>query len=295
MLLAVPNVSEGRDLESVSRIGAAFDASEVTLLDTHTDSDHNRAVFTLAGAPGPLADALLSGAATAIEAIDMRKHHGVHPCVGALDVCPVVWLDGEDRKAAVAEALDVAGRIGALGIPVFLYGELASGPGRSERSLFRRGGVPELTLRMGTGELPPDRGPSAPHPTAGATLVTARPPLAAFNVELDSADPDVARSVAAGLREGGGGLAGVRAIGLALADGRTQVSANVHDPIATPLGRIVSEVRRLAGRHGARPVRAEVVGLVPEASLAAYPDDVPIAGFDPERHVIERRLASLGG
>jgi glutamate formiminotransferase / 5-formyltetrahydrofolate cyclo-ligase len=295
MLLAVPNVSEGRDLESVSRLGAAFDAAGVTLLDIHTDPDHNRAVFTLAGEPGPLADALLSGAAAAIEAIDMRKHHGVHPCVGALDVCPVVWLDGNDREAAEAEALTVAEGIGRLGVPVFLYGDLASGPGRSERSLFRRGGVPELTLRMGTGELPPDRGPAAPHPTAGATLVTARPPLAAFNIVLDSADPDVARSVAAQLREGGGGLAGVRAIGRALADGRTQVSANVHDPAATPLGRVVSEVRRLAGRHGALPIAAEVVGLVPEAALVAYPNDVPIAGFDPERHVIERRLASLRG
>jgi glutamate formiminotransferase/glutamate formiminotransferase/formiminotetrahydrofolate cyclodeaminase len=295
MLLAVPNVSEGRDAERVSAIGATFDAAGVSLLDTHSDPDHNRAVFTLAGEPGPLADALLSGAGAAIEAIDMRKHHGVHPCVGALDVCPVVWFDPADREPAKAAALDVAERIGALGVPVFLYGDLASGPGRSERSRFRRGGVPELTLRMATGELPPDRGPAAPHPTAGATLVTARPPLAAFNVELDSTDADVARSVAAGLREGGGGLAGVRAIGLALADGRTQVSANVHDPVATPLGRVVSEVRRLAGRHGARPVAAEVVGLVPEASLAAYPDDVPIGGFDPDRHLIERRLESLRG
>lgn len=202
MLLAVPNVSEGRDADRVSAIGATFDAPGVSLLDTHSDPDHNRAVFTLAGAPGPLADALLSGAGAAIEAIDMRKHHGVHPCVGALDVCPVVWLDPANRDEAKAAALDVAERIGALGVPVFLYGELASGPGRSERSLYRRGGVAELTLRMGTGELPPDRGPAAPHPTAGATLVTARPPLAAFNVELDSAEPDVARSVAAELREG---------------------------------------------------------------------------------------------
>ncbi len=178
-------------------------------------------------------------------------------------------------------------------MPVFLYGDLATGPGRRERSFFRRGGPSELYMRMGSGELEPDRGPPAPHDTAGATLVTARPPLAAFNIELDTSDPDVARSVAAELREGGGGLPGVRALGLRLSDGRTQVSTNVHDPVSVPLGRIVSEVRRLAGRHDAAPRSTEVVGMIPEAALVGYPEDVPIAGFDADTHVIERRLAAL--
>jgi glutamate formiminotransferase / 5-formyltetrahydrofolate cyclo-ligase len=292
VLLAVPNVSEGRDLELVARIEAAF-STGVTLLDTHTDADHNRSVFTLAGDSAALCDALASGAAATVEGIDMRHHHGVHPCTGALDVCPVVWLDPADRGRAEATALATADRIAELGIPVFLYGELATGPGRRERSFFRRGGVPELTLRMATGQLPPDRGPDAPHPHAGTTLVTSRPPLAAFNVELDTADGDVARSVAASLREGGGGLAGVRAIGLVLADGRTQVSINVHDPAAVPLARVLSEVRRLAARHGSAPRAAELVGLIPEAALEAYPDDVPLVGFEPDRHLIERRLAAL--
>lgn len=292
MLLAVPNVSEGRDRELVERIEAAFDGG-VTLLDTHADADHNRSVFTLAGEATGLSAALAAGAAAAVEGIDMRHHHGVHPCIGALDVCPVVWLDPAEREAARTAALDAADRIAGLGVPVFLYGELATGPGRRERSFFRRGGVPELTLRMGSRQLPPDRGPEAPHPTAGATLVTSRPPLAAFNVELDTADGDVARSVAASLREGGGGLPGVRAIGLVLADGRTQVSTNVHDPAAIPLSRVLSEVRRLAARHGAAPRAAELVGLIPEAALEAYPDDIPLLGFDPEHHVIERRLAVL--
>ena len=289
MLLAAPNVSEGRDEPAVAELGAAF-ANGVALLDTHTDADHNRSVFTLAGEPGPLGDALAAGAAATVAAVDMRHHAGVHPCIGALDVCPVVWLEGDDREEAAATALAVAERIAALGVPVFLYGDLATGPGRRERSYFRRGGLSGLYMRMASGELEPDRGPAAPHDTAGAALVTARPPLAAFNVELDTSDPDVARSVAAELREGGGGLPGVRALGMRLSDGRTQVSTNVHDPVSVPLGRVVSEVRRLAGRHGAAPRSTEVVGLIPSAALEGYPDDVPIEGFDPTLHVIERRL-----
>ena len=292
MLLAVPNVSEGRDESIVATLGEAF-ADGVALLDIHTDADHNRSVFTLAGEPGALADALETGARATVDTIDMRRHHGVHPCIGALDVCPVVWVKSADRDAATEEALAVADRIAKVGVPVFLYGDLATGPGRRERSYFRHGGPAELYMRMGSGELEPDRGPPAPHDTAGATLVTARPPLAAFNVVLDTDDPDVARSVAAELREGGGGLPGVRALGLRLADGRTQVSVNVHDPVSVPLGRIVSEVKRLAGRQDAEPRSSEVVGLVPEKALEGYPKDVPIEGFDPDAHVIERRLAAL--
>jgi glutamate formiminotransferase / 5-formyltetrahydrofolate cyclo-ligase len=292
MLLAVPNVSEGRDEEVVAELGDAF-GKGVALLDTHSDPDHNRSVFTIAGEPGALAGALAAGARATVDAIDMRHHHGVHPHIGALDVCPVVWLETGDRQAAETEALAIADHVAELGIPVFLYGELATGPGRRERSFFRHGGPAELYLRMGSGELVPDRGPAAPHDTAGATLVTARPPLAAFNVELDTTDPDVARSVAAELREGGGGLPGVRALGLRLSDGRTQVSANVHDPVSVPLGRIVSEVRRLAARHDASPRSTELVGLVPEAALEGYPEEVPIEGFDPDRHLIERRLAGI--
>jgi glutamate formiminotransferase len=224
----------------------------------------------------------------------MTDHEGVHPAIGALDVCPVVWRGPEDRQAARAAAIDVAGEIGALGVPVFLYGELAAGPERAERAYFRNGGLAELWVRMEAGELRPDRGPGLPHRTAGATLVTARPPLGAFNVELDTDDLDLARAVAAGLRESGGGLPGVRAVGLPLAAGRTQVSANVHDPVATPLGEVVERVRALAAPLGARPVQAELIGLIPEAALAGYPEDVPIRGFDPGLHTIERRIASPG-
>ena len=289
-LLAVPNVSEGSDDERLARLERAFTRG-VTLLDRHADADHGRSAFTLAGEPGALTEALTAGAEEALETIDMDRYRGAHPAIGALDVCPVVFFDPADREAARTEAVAVATQIGGLGIPVFLYGELAHDPGRAERAYFRNGGLAELWLRMESGELFPDFGPNLPHRSAGATLVTARPPLAAFNVELDTGDIEVARAVAAGLREAGGGPAGVRAIGLLLSSGRAQVSTNVHDPLTVPLGEIVERVRRLAAPLGARPLEAELVGLIPRAALAGYPADVPMRGFDPERHVIEARIA----
>jgi glutamate formiminotransferase len=291
-LLAVPNVSEGRDRARLAALEKAFGRG-VSLLDRHSDGDHDRTVFTLAGQPGPLTEALVAGAEEALETIDMSGYGGAHPAIGALDVCPLVWLDAADRDAARTEAVAAAAQIGGLGIPVFLYGELARDPGRAERAYFRNGGLAELWLRMESGELRPDFGPGLPHRHAGATLLTARPPLAAFNVELDSGDIELARAVAAGLREFGGGLPGVRAIGLLLSSGRAQVSTNVHDPLAVPLGAVVERVRELAAPLGARPLEAELVGLVPAAALSGYPEDVPMRGFDPERHLIERRLAAL--
>lgn len=291
-LLAVPNVSEGRDATRVEALARAF-AEGAELLDRHSDPDHNRTVFTLAGGPQALMMALARGAAEAIDSIDMNAHDGAHPAIGALDVCPVVWTTAEDRDLARATAGNVAAELGDLGVPVFLYGELAEGPERVERAYFRNGGLAELWLRMEAGELQGDRGPAQPHRTAGATLVTARPPLAAFNVELDSDDLELARAVAAGLRESGGGLPGVRAIGLPLSGGRAQISTNVHDPVAVPLGVVVERVRSLAVPLGARPVEAEIVGLIPVAALSEYPADVPIRDFDLELGTIESRLASL--
>ena len=291
-LLAVPNVSEGRDAARIDALEHAFSAG-ITLLDSHTDPDHNRTVFTLAGEAEALTAALARGAAEAIRSVEMSGHTGVHPAIGALDVSPVVWIEPGDRARARAMAVDVADRVADLGVPVFLYGELASGPERVERAYFRNGGLAELWLRMDSGELLPDRGPAQPHRTAGATLVTSRPPLGAFNVELDTSDLDLGRAVAAGLRESGGGLVGVRAVGLPLSSGRVQVSTNIHDLAVTPLGAVVERIRSLAEPLGARPVEAELVGLIPTAALVAYPDDVPIRDFDPELRTIERRLAAL--
>jgi glutamate formiminotransferase len=289
-LLAAPNFSEGRDTSVIAAIRAALDADR-GLLDRHSDPEHNRTVYTLAGEGRPLEERLVAGAGVAIERIDMRRHRGLHPCIGALDVCPLIWLDLEGQEPARARARSVADRIGALGVPVFLYGELAGSEERQERAFFREGGLDALRARMASGELAPDFGPSAPHPTAGGTLVTARPPLAAFNIELDTGDAVVAQRVAAAVREAGGGPPGVRAIGLPLEGGRSQVSTNVHDPIAVPLRMVVARVTELAAEQGARPVEAEIVGLVPAAALQGFPRGLPIRDFDRERHVIERRTS----
>ena len=287
LLLAVPNVSEGRDAAAVERLAAAF--SPARLLDVHSDPDHDRSVFTLAGSQGELAAALAAGARAATRTIDLREHHGLHPHVGALDVAPVVHPRPELRGAACAEAITAAALIGEdPGLPVFLYGALATRPEHVERADLRRGGPDALSRRMTEGELVPDFGPAAPHPAAGAVLVTARPPLVAFNLDLASDDVELARDIAASLRESGGGLPGVRAIGLYLpARGRAQVSLNVHDASAAPLAEIVERVR---GR--AAIAEAELVGLAPAAAFDGFPDDVPLRGFDPARHLIENALRS---
>jgi glutamate formiminotransferase len=288
VLLAVPNFSEGRDPELVERVSAAF-AADAELLDRHTDPVHNRTVLTLAANPAELARALATGAQACVEHLDLTTHDGAHPRIGALDVCPVVFAAEADRDAARAEATVVAEAIGALGVPVFLYGELAAEPERRERAFFRRGGPSELGRRMGEG-LRPDIGPAELHPTAGATLVTARAPLAAFNLLLDTGELEIAVAIAAELREAGGGIPGVRAMAVDL-DGRAQVSTNIHDPVAVPLAAVIQRVRELAEAHGVHPVEGELVGLVPEAGIAGLPADLPIPGLDPDRQVIERRLA----
>jgi glutamate formiminotransferase/glutamate formiminotransferase/formiminotetrahydrofolate cyclodeaminase len=272
VLLTVPNVSAGRDARLVDGLARAFVPAR--LLDVHLDPDHNRSVFTLGGEQGQIARALGAGARAAAEHIDIGAHVGLHPHVGALDVAPVVYLDDDDRGPAVAEALTAATFIGALGIPVFLYGDLATEPLRRERAELRRGGPALLGERIAAGELVPDYGPAELHPTAGATLVTARPPLIAFNVELASSDVELARGIAAELRESGGGLAGVRAIGLLLeSTGRAQVSMNVHDYHAAPLPEIVE---RIAAR--APIAEAELVGLAPAAALAGFPPEIALRG-----------------
>ncbi len=287
-MLAVPNVSEGRDGETVAAIAAAFAAdSEVRLLDTHSDPDHHRSVFTLAGPPGALGDALLRGARAAVEGIDIGDERGVHPHVGAIDVVPVVYLDDSARGAACAQALLVADRIGnELNVPVFLYGALAGG---RTRAGLRRGGVAGLQSRIATGELRPDFGPSRMHPGAGATLVAARPPLVAFNVQLaPPATVAGARRIASLIREGGAeGLPGLRAIGLELGGGVAQVSMNIERPFELTLATAVAAVRRHA-----EVANAELVGLTPRAALQDFPDEVQFVGLNPEKQVIENILAA---
>jgi glutamate formiminotransferase len=289
-LLGVPNFSEGSSERIVRALEATVGAYG-DVLDVHFDHEHNRSVITAAFDPERIAAGLFEVAAQAIELIDMTRQEGLHPRIGAMDVCPVVYPDPSLREDAKEKALTLAERLGGeLELPVFLYGELAMSDERRERAYFRRGGPAELAQRMASGDLVPDFGPIKAHPRGGATMVTARPPLVAFNLELDTTDPTVARKIAEQLREAGGGLPGVRALGLPRERGGAQVSINVHNAEAVPLADVVKRVEELASEHDACPIEAELVGLVPKAALAGYPEHVPIAGFDPAKHVIERRL-----
>ena len=279
-LLAVPNVSEGRDRERIERIADAFDAR---LLNLHTDPDHHRSVFTLAGQPQQLAHAVLTGARVATVEVDITSQQGVHPRIGALDVAPIVYLRGEDRGVACAAALVLGDLLGEeLKLPVLLYGQLAQG--RSRASL-RRGGPDKLARRMADGELLPDFGPRRLHPTAGAVLVAARPPLVALNVELsDPATLQTAETVAGAIRDGGSdGLPQVRAIGVWLEHrGVAQVSMNIEDHTKAPLAEVVDAIRERAPVAG-----AELVGLAPRAALEDFPHEVPLRN----RATIEEALA----
>ncbi len=278
-LLAVPNVSEGRDGSLIEALGRAFgaggDAGPVRLLDVHSDSDHNRSVFTLAGSPRELALAVVSGAREVVARIDITEQSGQHPHVGALDVAPIVYLREPDEGRACAEALVLADLLGEeLGLPVFLYGTLAGGRTRAQ---LRAGGASRLAERIASGELTPDFGPRAHlHPTAGAVLVAARPPLVAFNVELaPPATIETAREVAAAVREGGQhGLPGVRAIAIWLAERQVpQVSMNIEDPARVPLAEVLATIAQRAA-----VAEAELVGLAPRAALAGFPQDIALRG-----------------
>ncbi len=284
-LLAYPNVSEGRDAPTIRAVTRAFGPG---VLDVHTDPDHNRSAFTLAGAPGQLATRVLDGARAAIAGIRIDVHDGVHPRIGAVDVAPIVHLSPDDRGAAVAEALVLADRLGEeLALPVFLYGALAGGRTRAQ---LRRGGPAELTRRLEAGELAPDFGPPRLHPTAGAVLVAARPPLVAFNVELA---PDrtlaQARALAAEIREGGShGLPGVRAIGLWLDSvGHAQVSTNVEDYERASPADVIQAIAARAGRGAISS--AELVGLSPRAAFEDFPSDVELTGLATIEDALARR------
>ncbi len=288
LLESVPNFSEGRSAGTIEDLRRAL-AAHADVLDVHVDPDHNRSVFTLVGDDAPLIDALLASIACARDRIDLRLHEGAHPRIGAADVVPIVALDTGDEDRARACALLLAERIGAeLELPVFLYGE--SAPGRGP-AFFRRGGPGELQRRIDAGELRPDFGPSRIDERAGGVIVGARRPLIAFNVDLETDDVDVARAIAAVVREKGGGFPGVRALGVALPSARrAQVSMNVEDYEAAPLADIVERVRREAQARGTGVSGAELVGLMPAgAAVAAARAVLEIDGLD-SSSVLELRL-----
>jgi glutamate formiminotransferase len=288
-LESVPNFSEGRDAGTIDALRSALSA-HADVLDVHSDADHHRSVFTVVGDDTSLVESLLAGIAAARERIDLRRHEGAHPRIGAADVVPIVALDPRDRERARDCALRLADRIGAeLGLPVFLYGESTAeqrGP-----AFYRRGGPGELQRRIDAGELVPDFGPLRLDERAGGVIVGARRPLIAFNVNLATDDVEVARAIAAVVREKGGGFPGVRALGLFLPGARhAQVSMNVEDYEAAALHEIVDRVADEARARGVEITGSELVGLMPAgAAAAAAGAMLRIDGFNPSR-VLELRL-----
>jgi len=288
LLEAIPNVSEGRRREVVDRLAAAAAGTTgLTLLDRCSDPDHDRSVFTLAGAAPDLVAALLALYEVAVAEIDLGRQRGVHPRVGAVDVVPFVPLGGAPMAAAVAAARALGEEVAArFGIPVYLYEEAATRPERRRLPDLRRGGFEGFAAKIAASGWEPDFGPRRVHPTAGVSVIGARWFLIAFNAVLDTADPAIAREVARAVRESSGGLPAVRAIGVPLASrGLAQVSMNLLDYRRTSLADALAAVEAEAARRGARVVDTEVVGLVPEAAVCGA------LGAD---RVLERRLEAAG-
>ncbi len=282
-LESVPNFSEGRDRATIDAIGAAV-AAHARLLDVHADPDHNRSVFTLVGDEGELVEALVAGVAAARERIDLRRHEGAHPRIGAADVVPVVPIDPADMLRARAVAGIVGARLGELGLPVFLYDPPARGP-----AFYRRGGLGELQRRIDHGELAPDFGPGRLDAAAGGVIVGARKPLIAFNVNLRG-DVEVAREIAAIVREVDGGFEGVRALGLDLPTaGLVQVSMNIEDWEASPPHEVVARIRREAWLRAVAVTGSELVGLIPAGAVVAAAGPALGVDLDASR-VLELRL-----
>jgi glutamate formiminotransferase len=288
VLESVPNFSEGRERATIDAIAAAIER-HARLLDVHSDADHNRSVFTLVAPEDGLIAALTAAVGVARERIDLREHEGAHPRIGAADVVPVVPVVPEDMPRARDCALELARRLAdELGLPVFLYGDLGGGRGPA---FFRRGGPVELQRRLDAGDVTPDFGPAALDERAGGVIAGARRPLIAFNVNLGGAGIDVAREIAALVRERDGGFPGVRALGLDLPRaGVVQVSMNVEDWEAAALHEIIARVEVEARVRGAEVLGSELVGLMPAgAAVAAAGSLLRIDGFDASR-VLELRL-----
>jgi len=294
----VPNFSEGRDAVTMRALIEAVRAVPgVAVLDHTMDPDHDRAVLTFAGAPEPVAEAAFQAAKTATALIDLRRHQGAHPRVGATDVIPFVPIRGVAMRDCVALANIVGRRIGGeLKIPVFLYEQAATRPDRARLETIRLGGPAGLTHRMETNpEWTPDFGPHRLHPTAGATVIGARPILVAFNVNLGTNDLGIAKAIAKAVRQSSGGLEHVKAIGIPLTSrGHVQVAMNLVNIDETPVHVVFEAVRREAGRFGVQVAGSELVGLVPRrAVLQAEAQGRLIDSFDPSK-ILETRLERAG-
>jgi glutamate formiminotransferase len=289
----IPNVSEGHDqdtLDALSEVIRGQDA--VRLLDQTADPDHGRAVYTLAGPGTLLARTMEAFVETAIARIDMRRHVGRHPSMGAIDVVPFVPLGDTSMERCIDQARQFAATIAdRFGLPVYLYGRAATGSRVLTLAELRRPGFEGLPAAMARPGAAPDFGPSRPHPTAGATAVAARPFLIAFNIQLNAVDVGAARRLAQRLRERDGGLPAVQAMGFELpSQGLVQLSLNLLDSERTPLWMVWEEAGRLAAEEGVDVVDSELVGLAPTAALLAVADHIGSPSSDP----LERRLWAAG-
>ena len=289
----VPNFSEGRNLEKIEKIVQPFRGREgVKLLDYQRDEDHNRCVVTVVGEPEPLRAAVLDAMAAAIAAIDMRTHKGQHPRMGAVDVVPFIPVKGVAMPEAVELSRQVAEAAARkFNLPIFLYEESAAAPHRRNLADVRRGQFEGLPEKMQKPEWKPDFGPTAIHPSAGVTAIGARMPLVAYNVNLGTADLEIANDIARKIRHLSGGLRYCKALGIELKDrGIVQVSINMTDYTKTALYRVFELIRIEARRWGVPVVGSEIVGLVPMGALidtAAY--YLQLENFKAEQ-VLESRI-----
>jgi glutamate formiminotransferase len=292
----VPNYSEGRRQDVIDEIVAPFRSSPgVHLLDWRADPDHNRLVVTLVGEPSPLQAALMESAHAAIARIDMRRHVGAHPRIGAVDVIPFVPVRGITMTECIGLARGFATRYAhETGVPVYLYESAARRPERKNLEAVRRGQFEALVEEVGNPERAPDCGGPLLHESAGATAISARPFLVAFNINLKSRDLGAARDIARTIRASGGGLSHVKAVGVDLAHrGMVQVSINVTDYRINPLHVVLELVRKEAALRGIEVAESEIYGLVPaDALVAAASHSLQLAGFDSSQ-VLDLRLLDL--
>jgi glutamate formiminotransferase len=292
LIECVPNVSEGRRADVIDTLAAAMAAPGVQILDRSSDASHNRTVFTCAGEPPALRDGVLRLFAAAVAAIDLRHHDGVHPRIGAVDVVPFVPLQDATLDDCVALARDVGQRVAdTFAVPVFLYEEAASTEARRNLAEVRRGGVNGVAHRMRQADWRPDFGPDSPHPSAGAAAIGARPILIAYNVNLASNRLSVAKRIARVIRESGGGLSCVKAMGVPL-EGRgiVQVSMNLTNYQETSMTTVFDAIAREASTDGVRVLESEIVGLVPADALPPNPGHrLKLRPEDVDK-VLERRL-----
>ncbi len=293
LIECIPNVSEGRRPEVIEDMARAIRAVPgVRLLDAQSDASHNRSVLTLFGEAAPLKQAVLALFESAVAAIDLKTHRGEHPRLGAVDVVPFVPIEGVSMADCVALARDVGASVAErFKVPVFLYEEASNDPARKNLEDIRRGGFEGLAAKLSEPRWKPDFGPAEPHPSAGATIIGARMPLIAYNINLATNRLDVAKKIATGVRMSSGGFRFVKAIGLKLDDRDVvQVSMNLTNYEKTPLFRVFETVKREAERYGVRVLESEIVGLVPAAALVqAAVFYLQLEGFKPDQ-VLETRL-----